>query len=343
MVKIGLIGAGFMGGTHAACYEALSGNGCFRVTAVADLHGERAGKLAAKFGAKVYLSGRELIEKGDVNAVDICLPTYLHTEHALAAMENGYHVFIEKPVCLHEHEAVKLLEMKKKTGVQAAVGHCIRFWPEYVYLKKLVDSNTYGKFISGVFKRISPRPLWGEEWLLDGKKSGSAALDLHIHDVDYVRYILGIPDCIKGELTTVNGNNEHIFSLYKYKDAEVSIEGGWDYPSGMPFEMEYRVKFEKAAVIFNSGRTPSLMLYNEDGTIIQPVPEQEFDSKSEGLGGNLSSLGGYYNEIKYFLECLKNGDAVKVAPLEEGIESFRLTMKEIKAAGLAVGNRGALN
>lgn len=333
MIKIGLIGAGFMGGTHAACYESLLENGSFKITAVADPDLERAEKLAAKFGAKAYSTGKELIENGDVNTVDICLPTFLHAEHALFAMEKGYNVFIEKPVCLHEDEAVRLLEMKKKTGARVAVGHCIRFWPEYVYLKKLVDNKSYGRLISGVFKRISPRPLWGwDQWLLDGGRSGSAALDLHIHDVDYVRYILGIPESIKSEVTSANGNNEHIFSLYKYDEVVVSIEGGWDYPSSMPFEMEYRVRFEKATVVFNSGKTPSLMLYNEDGTNTQPVPEQKFDSESEGLGGNLSSLGGYYNEIKYFLECLKNEDEIKIAPLEEGIESYRLAMKEIQAA-----------
>jgi len=100
---------------HAACYEALQESGIFRVTAVADVQSDRAGKLAGKFGAKMYSSGKELIEKGDVNTVDICLPTYLHTEHALLAMKKGYDAFIEKPVCLHEDEAVKLLEMKKKT------------------------------------------------------------------------------------------------------------------------------------------------------------------------------------------------------------------------------------
>jgi len=333
MIKIGLIGAGFMGGTHSACYESLQDIGGFKVTAIADIDYDRAVKLAGKFGAKVYSTGKELIENGDVNTVDICLPTFLHAEHALLAMEKGNNVFIEKPVCLHEEEACRLLQMKQETGAKVAVGHCIRFWPEYVYLKKLIDNKTYGRLISGVFKRISPRPLWGwDQWLSDGKRSGSAALDLHIHDVDYVRYILGIPVDIKGEITSIDGNNEHIFSLYKYEGAVVSIEGGWDYPSGMPFEMEYRVRFDKATVIFNSGRTPSLILYNEDGTITQPAPEQEFNAESEGLGGNLSSLGGYFNEIRYFLECLKNGDDIKIAPLEEGIESFRLIMREIKAA-----------
>lgn len=333
MIKVGLIGTGFMGGTHAACYEALLGGGDFKVTAIADLDTEKARGYAGKFGADVYSTGMELIEKADVTMVDICLPTYLHTEHALKAMEKGFDVFIEKPVCLSEAEAAKLIEMKRKTGVKVAVGHCIRFWDEYVYLKKLVDEKVYGKLIHGVFKRISPRPTWGwEQWLLDEKKSGLAALDLHIHDVDYVRYLMGVPIDIKSEIPCVNQGREHIYTLYRYKDAVVSIEGGWDYPSGFPFEMEYRVRFEKATVTYSSARNPSLLVYGEDGAVHEPAIEKAFTSRSEGLGGNISTLGGYYNEIRYFIDCLKQGVEPEIAPLEEGIESFRLAVREIETA-----------
>jgi predicted dehydrogenase len=335
MIKVGLIGVGFMGGTHAACYEALLSSGGFVVTAVADLDADKASKIAKKFGAKVYLTGEELIEQADVNMVDICLPTYLHTSHALKAMEKGFDVFIEKPVCLNEEEAEALLEMKKKVGVNVAVGQCIRFWDEYVFLKKLVDEKTYGKLLSGVFRRISPRPNWGwDNWLLDGSRSGSAALDLHIHDVDFVRYILGQPTNIKSSISKVNGQNEHIFSIFEYSDTVVSIEGAWDYPSGFPFEMAYRVNFENASVVFSTSQSPSLMVYNNDGTSIQPELKKEFSAEDKELGGNLSSLGGYYNELKYFIECLKDKKPAEVAPLEEGIASFRLTMREIEVAEL---------
>ena len=88
MVKIGLIGAGFMGSMHAACYEALKEEGV-QVAAVADLRADYAKKAAEKFGAEIYETGMELIEKADVEAVDICLPTYLHAAHVLAAMKAG--------------------------------------------------------------------------------------------------------------------------------------------------------------------------------------------------------------------------------------------------------------
>lgn len=333
MIKIGLIGTGFMGGTHAACYEALLETGGFKVTAVADLDTEKARKYAGKFGAEVFKTGIDLIEKGDVNTVDICVPTYLHASHALKAMEKGFDAFIEKPVCLNEEEAGLLTEMKGKTGAKVAVGHCIRFWDEYVYLKKLIEGNEYGRLIHGVFKRISPRPGWGwEQWLVDEKRSGLAALDLHIHDVDFVRYILGSPVDIKSKVLNFKKGREHIFSLYNYDGAVVSLEGGWDYPTGFPFEMEYRVRFENATVAFNSARNPSVMVYGEDGTVQDPVIKKEFVSRIEGLGGNISSLGGYYNEIRYFIECLKNGKEPVIASLDEGVKSLLLAIKEIELA-----------
>ena len=95
MIKVGLIGCGFMGGMHSACYAALEGLGV-KVTAVADVRPEFAEKLAN--GAEIYATGMELIEKADVDVIDVCLPTHLHAAHAVAAMKAGKNVFVEKPI-----------------------------------------------------------------------------------------------------------------------------------------------------------------------------------------------------------------------------------------------------
>jgi len=333
MVKIGLIGAGFMGSMHASCYEALKNTRNFEVTAVADDDPDKAAKIAEKFGAKVYGSAAELIEQAEVTVVDICLPTYLHKDVAIQAMQKGCDVFIEKPVCLNEAEAQELLEVHRQTKTNVMVGHCIRFWPEYEALKRLVDEQTYGRAVSGVFRRISPKPTWAwEGWLDDPQKSGSAALDLHIHDVDFVRYLFGIPASIKSETVQSNGANHHIFSLYKYDDAVVSIEGGWDYPTSFPFEMAYRVKFERAVVTFSSLSTPAMRIYQEDGQVIDPNLESGAELAVAEGGGNISSLGGYYNELSYFLSCLESGSAISNSTLADGCESLGLTLNAIKSA-----------
>jgi predicted dehydrogenase len=267
-----------------------------------------------------------------VDVVDICLPTYLHAENAVKAMEKGRDVFIEKPVCMKLEEAERLLEVQRRTGSKVQVGQVIRFWTEYVYLKELIDSNKYGKITSAVFKRVSPRPGWAwDNWINEENRSGSAALDLHVHDVDYVRYILGEPDTIKSSVVKTGENSEHIFSIYKYGDISVLLEGGWDYPENFPFEMEYRVRFEQATAVFSTVESPSLKIYKVNGETEVPEFKEEITASGDS-GGNISSLGGYYNELRYFVDCLVNGKDIKVASLEEAVKSLKLILREIAAS-----------
>ena len=123
-----------------------------KVTAVADLRPEYAKAAAEKFSAQIYQEGMDLIGQADVDVIDICLPTYLHTKYAVAAMKKGRAVFIEKPVCLSPDEMELLLAAQRETGVPVMVGQCIRLWSEYAWLKEAVENKTYGALRSGVFK-----------------------------------------------------------------------------------------------------------------------------------------------------------------------------------------------
>ena len=139
MIQVGLIGCGFMGGMHAACYKALQALGV-QVTAVADVRASYAQEVAAKSDAKIYETGMELIEKADVDVVDICLPTQLHVSHAVAAMRAGRDVFVEKPICIKEDEMELIQKVKDETGRKVQVGQVIRLWTEYVWLP--IPENT---------------------------------------------------------------------------------------------------------------------------------------------------------------------------------------------------------
>ena len=142
MIKIGLVGAGFMGKMHASCYRALENCGAV-LAAVASTEADDAAIAAEGTQAKCYSDGMDLIHNADVDVVDICLPTYLHTKFAVAAMEQGKAVFIEKPVCLNAEEAKILLDAQKRTGAKVMVGQCISLWDEYVWLKQTADSGLY--------------------------------------------------------------------------------------------------------------------------------------------------------------------------------------------------------
>lgn len=329
MIKVGLIGCGFMGGMHSACYAALENLGV-KVTAVADVRRDYAEKIAN--GAEIYATGMELIANADVDVVDVCLPTHLHATHAVAAMKAGKNVFVEKPIAFEDADMELILQTEKETGAKVQVGQVIRQWTEYVWLKKVVDAGTFGKVLHGMFRRLSSRPEWAwEGWLHQVDKSGGVAVDMHVHDVDFVRYIMGEPDVVKAHAhRDADGAIQQINAVYGYgNNVSIALESGWDYPADFPFTADFRVKFEKATVIGGGG---VVNVYPAGGAAYQAELEEEFQGDNE-IGGNISSLGGYYNELKYFVEGLQGKNDLSVATVSEAIKSVQLVKREVEAAG----------
>lgn len=325
MLKVGLIGCGFMGTMHANCYKNING---VELAAFADLRPEYAKKLAEGTNAAIYDDGKDLINNADVDIIDICLPTYLHAEYALLAMEKAKYVFVEKPVALTEDEGAKMLEKAKETGSNVQVGQVIRFWDEYVELAKIITSGKYGKIINANFRRLSPIPTWGwNDWLLKHELSGGAAQDLHIHDMDYVLSLFGKPNTIKSVKNIIGGKSSYINSLLSYDDFVVGVEGTWDLPGTHPFEATFRVVFEKAVVENAGGK---FMLYTDAEEAEIKIEKKDLGEGFEG--GNISDLGGYYNELVYFTDCAKTGAKIEKATLSDGVNSLCYVLDEIKNA-----------
>jgi len=323
MLKIGIIGLGFMGKMHATAYRQLQSVLDFKVTAVADTDRERADQTAKILEAKAYYSPQDLIDTADVNTVDICLPTWLHYDYASKALSKGFNIFVEKPLCLNTKEAYDLVKQAEEMKVFSQVGQCLRFWTEYEYLKSVTEEGVYGKMKHLKLRRLSPRPGWGSNnWLLNEYMSGGATLDLQIHDVDFALYLFGKPRKVT---TFINPNGEkfaNIVSELKYKDFTVMTEGSWDYPSSFPFEMSYIAAFEKATIVFSS--LHGLYVYPENGDSFCPELKKESIAQSDA-GGNISDLGGYYNELYYFIDCINKGIPPVKAPLIAGAEAVELT------------------
>ncbi len=326
MIKVGLIGCGFMGAMHANCYKNIAG---VEIAAVADLRPEKAAECAKGTNAKIFADGKDLIREADVDIIDICLPTYLHAEFALAAMDKVKYVFIEKPVSLTVEEGEALIEKSKATGAQVQIGQVIRFWDEYVELRKIVESGAYGKVMHANFRRISPRPEWGwQSWLLDYKLSGGAGQDLHIHDVDYVLSLFGEPKKFYSVKNARGEKNSYVNTLMSYGDFVVSVEGTWDLPASHPFEATFRVTFENA-VLENAGG--KFMRYDKDGAHEIVIEKAELAGDAYA-GGNVSDLGGYYNELVYFTDRAKAGEKIEKATLADGVASLKFLLKELAFA-----------
>ena len=323
MLKVGLIGCGFMGQMHANCYKHIHG---VQLAAVADIRMEKAQAIALDTNAVIYGDGMDLIARADVDIIDICLPTFLHAQYALAAMEKVRYLFVEKPVALTVEEGEALVAKSKEFGCQVQIGQVIRFWDEYVELKKLVESNQYGRIVNANFRRLSPRPDWGwKDWLLDCSLSGGAAQDLHIHDVDYVLSLLGEPKALYSIKNQIGEKNSYISTLLQYDTCAVTVEGTWDLPSTHPFEATFRVVLENAVVENAGGK---FMLYTKEEAK-EIVLEKKALSGAENAGGNISDLGGYYNELLYFCNCAKEGKEIACADLSSAVASLKFLMKEL--------------
>lgn len=325
MTKVGIIGAGFMGSMHANVYNMLPD---VKMVGIADTRGEKAKSLASKFKAIPYYDPGQLIAKQDIGVIDICLPTFLHKEFVIKAAEAGKDILCEKPIALNVDDADEMIEVCKKNNVRLMIAHVIRFWNEYRFLKDACERNDYGALKSLVCKRLSPLPTWSDrDWLLKDEQSGGALLDLHIHDTDFVLYLTKQnPQKVYSKAVKTEGAYSHVFTTFTFADnLVVSIEGGWDLPPNFPFEMSYTAVFEKAVAVFNSRSNPSLVVYESSGNVNRP----SFDKiKTEGGDGNIADPGGYFHEIRYFIDHVSHNKKFNVVTPEDARNSLAVVMVE---------------
>ncbi|MCM8764162.1 MAG: Gfo/Idh/MocA family oxidoreductase [Candidatus Omnitrophica bacterium] len=329
MVRLGIIGAGFMGTMHAEVYSQLPN---VKIAAIVDERGEKAKSLAEKVGAIPYLSADQVFAKSDITIIDICLPTFLHKEFVIKAAEAGKDIVCEKPIALTLEDATEMVNVCRAKKVKFMVAHVIRFWPEYAFVKKNYDQGRYGKLITITCGRLSPKPTWGwQNWLLDNGRSGGALFDLHIHDVDFILYLLGrnpVSLYSRGTFSSEEGYT-HVFTTYNFSDGITAFaEGGWDMTSNFPFEMKFIAQFEKAVIDFDSTSDPTLTVYYADGRIEKPQLERKTAQVSEG---NISDLGGYFFELNYFIDHVVHNKEFLVITPEDAVNSLAIVLKELES------------
>lgn len=192
-VRVGLIGCGRIAEiSHLPAYQVIKKA---QLMAVADANAERAKWIAERFGIRDYYSDpTRMIERKDIDAVDICLPTYLHSEYILLAAENRKHIFCEKPMTLNVKHAEKVISEVKKAGANLMVGYNQRFEKPFRKIKEFVRSDLLGDVFSidvkyakgGGHERYLP-----PNWRAYRAKGGGALLDSSCHKIDLMRWYAG--------------------------------------------------------------------------------------------------------------------------------------------------------
>lgn len=260
-------------------------------------------------GKRHYTDFEEMLKSEQLDILDICLPTYLHADYAVRALERGIHVLCEKPISLKEEDVDRIYSTAEKNNVKFMVAHVLRFWPEYAQIKDIADSQRYGKLLSGRMTRVSEIPRWSwDGWMTDEERSGLVPFDLHIHDLDFMVYAFGKPTSVK-TVRVKRPDQDSLSAIYEYDGAFISAESAW-YAPAVPFIAEFRFQFEKAVLIFDGQK---LTAHEIDGT----KRDLSSDSQAGASAINLPKTNAYANEIVYFADCVANGKPVdKVKPEE---------------------------
>ncbi len=194
-LKVGVIGCGSI-----AQYRHLpeyAFNQHVELVAVCDINEERAKKVAVKYGVKAFTSYVELLQSGEVEAISVCTPNYLHAPISIAALQAGVHVLCEKPMATSKEEAEKMIEVAKQSGKKLMIAHNQRFVKSHQKARQLIESGEIGKIYSfrTTFGHVGPED-WSVEgkggWFFQKEKAFIGAIgDLGVHKTDLLRYLLG--------------------------------------------------------------------------------------------------------------------------------------------------------
>ena len=305
-MRVGLVGAGFMGGVHLNAYAGIPD---VEVVGVADARFEAAVAGAEMVGARPYASYEELVAAEDVEVVDVCLPTALHRDLALRAAGEGRHVILEKPIARTMEDAQQILGAFSEDGPRLFVGHVVRFFPEYVGIKQKIDAGDLGTVGVVRTSRRSPFLLGWNDWYADWRVSGGVLLDLVIHDFDYLRWTLGEVERVyaRGMLGREYNRLDYVLATLRFERGAIAhVEGHWGYPG--PFNYSIEVAGSDALLTVDSTEPASLQLIGGD-------PEETPDLAS--------GESPYAKELEHFIHCIVTGEE-PIVKAQDACEALRI-------------------
>lgn len=289
MVRIGIVGIGFMGFTHYEAARALQGA---KVTAIATrsakkLAGDWTG-IQGNFGPpagqldvsdlKCFSDYRELIADPDVDLIDVCVPTAKHKEVVLAAIAAGKPVLVEKPITVGLKDAQEMVDVAAAAGVPLYVAHVLPLMSEFRYAADVIQSKQHGRLLGGHFRRIISTPDWSEE-MANFRNLGGWGIDLHIHDNHFVAFTCGRPKAVFSQGLLQEGFVNHVHTSYVYEGDGLALTcvSGGIAASGLQFGHGFELYFENATLLFEAGTYAGewtvdrpLTLVLNDGTMTTP-------------------------------------------------------------------------
>ncbi len=305
-IRIGILGTGF-GKTHARIFSSFPD---VEVAGIVGRNEQKTMEAARSLGIPGYTNPEALLDRADIDAVDICLPTKLHAQFAVTALNKGKDVFCETPAAYAMDDVEQMRVAAKGKGKKLLVALLGRFVSGYKYVHDTLHAGNLGKPKTVFANRRTP-PIWGNGW------NENFILDLMLHDVDYLYWLMGKPISVTGRAP---GNAEkgwgQVFIALEYEDAGGLIEGCGIMPLSFPFSTSLRVVCEEGAIDLNwywGGQFPvsEVKMYPQKGNPeILSIPDYD----------------PYQAECRYFVDCLQGKADSGLLSIESAAESLSIAI-----------------
>lgn len=307
-MKIGILGTGF-GSYHAATYSILAGSDSVRIYGRDE---EKLKEIKQDLQIDITNNMEEILTDNEIGLIDICLPSSLHKEFAIKAIQNGKHVFCETPVALTLEDALTIQKTAREYNKKVFVNLFIRHEGPYVYLFDIMKANTLGKLKALHIRRKTPH-LWGDLGL------NNIITNFMLHEFDFVTWLLGKPDNITASGVEGKAGESHVITLLNYKEVIVEVHASSMMPDYHPFTVGYEAIFENGTIEYIENgyidrEEKSLILYTNEKQERVELPESNC----------------YEAAMKHVLECCQS-DVEPRLSIDEAIVSLEiaLSVKEL--------------
>jgi len=272
---------------------------------------------------QVFRQFADLLADPGVEVIDLCTPTSLHSEQAIAALRAGKHVLCEKPLARTSAEARDILKVAETSPGMLMPAMCMRFWPGWAWLRQVVKEQPYGRVLAARFRRVSEMPRW------TGSRGhpGGALFDLHIHDSDFVNFLFGRPAGVfSSGVTSAEGEINHVVTQYDFPGGPVVYaEGSWLLAGG--FHMSHTLHCERATLDFDLARGAEALHVLEEGRDLRVL--------------QLNGADGYGAEVRYFVDCVANGQSPQIVTPRDGVAALEIC--EAEEASIRTGRPVSLS
>jgi predicted dehydrogenase len=318
MLRVGIVGAGTMGRTHASAYTKLPN---VQLTGIYDADRAFAERTAQQFGTKAVESYEALLQQVDI--VDICTPTPTHEELVVRAASVGKHILCEKPLGRTLQQCERMIAAARQAGVTLMPAHVLRFFPEFKQARELVLAGAVGKPAAIRTRRGGAYPRAANDWYADFEQSGGPILDLVIHDFDWLRWTFGEVERVFAKALTFK-KLDHIdyalITLRLQSGAIAHVEANWADPGG--FKVDFEIAGDAGMIAFDSRFAMPLT-----------VAKQQADDGGGGVAVPESPLADdpYLLEIKHFVDSVEAGQQPSITA-EDGMKAVEIALAAIESA-----------